>query len=426
MITLDDKTKARILKYITVGGLGGATVGGGVGLLNLLSDLSEKAKEQESSKDDDILYVELPPGIENPEKFIRLQNNKKAQVSEDSDDAQYAEGDVSSLEAALALLLGLGAAGVTYKGTRSFLQYRKKKEKQKELDRAQRAYFAELHKKNNPDEYKVASLTKESDGPLGTTAWLAALAAVLASGVGTYTLLDKHYPAVETDEPKNLKPKKIVYTIPKEKNKDNGEGDKIDPDDDSQPSRSETDKIACMVSDAKIKEFLLRDILNNEKQASESQLADLVNAIALGKSEELKYTPIHEMFEKSSEYKESADETKKDLAVSYLCNDGYYGEVLAPLLISETLESKPIIVKSAEHLDEDSQRIGLMFLNGMVEDCRVETMCKIAGKEIPTQIGDLHKQAAIVEQFEEQDYADFYDELIKTDNLYNYVKNYDV
>lgn len=397
-----DLKNAELVRYILSGALGGLTVGGGIGLANLLLNLQKKQEKLTDKYEDEELIIDLPEKFDDLDSLVDL----KKESSDNTDDKE----EFTALNKAIATILGLGTAMTGYYGIRSLLQKKRNKDNIEDLDSVQRAYFTDLLRAN-----KSASTEQpmEKRAVLDTVFTLMLLAG-LASGVGTYSFLNKTYPTLKDTSPDVLRPKRIRYRYPKEdKEKTEATNTDKEPDETDKTPEFSNESSERVVSASYNREYLLRNIIGNTKQAEDSGLSNLVNAIALGHIDELMLSDIDSIIEKSACYTERASKEKQDLAISYLSTSEFFGTALEPLLVAESLETTPVFAKAAEFLSPDDIETITHFTVGMINDCRAEALHNYTGLELTTK---FNKKASIIETPQDYILADLYKELITTNN----------
>ena len=297
-----------VLKTLIGGGLLGGGVGAATGLARHLSNLNDKVKaQQDTSKDDDILYVNLPA--------------KRAGKEDRNTAGTFA----------MAGLAGLMGTYGAYNLVRDVYSKMRKRELQKEIDQSQQAYIGGL------------SGTKEASGQFSgiTTgvgsAYLAGLLSILGSAIITNKILQKQFPAIKS--PLRNRPRKIVIRqAPDEQGMD-----KTIPVEDASPEAMEN---------------VVRMNLENGKSASVNELEDVVCAVANGRADELldvlySNSPdgVDTMLDlvKGAGF-EKVSSVNRNLAITWICTDPVMSKALAPVVAAEHYSWNPYC-KMASFID---------------------------------------------------------------------------
>lgn len=292
--------------------LGGAALGGGTALVASLANYLSKLKEDDSSKDDDTLYVRRAP----------------------------AEGvKEASMGGALALAGGALSTMGTYTLISKLYHALLKNQAQSELDKAQQVYleaqgFTPVKNKSTEQE-KKADFRGFSTGELLASLPVALpLLLALGSGVGAYKLLDKNFPKT-TAKPKAPKRIEIV-------------------DDPEEEDVYGSEKAASFMDDDCL-EFMIQQSLSNP--APVSDVNNLVHAIAGGDLPEFKKAASAVGFFNALNMVKGAaarevDPLDKQLAVTYLSKSAEFKNQMAVLVAGEHAERFPVHYKQASALPE--------------------------------------------------------------------------
>lgn len=285
-----------VLKMLAGGALTGGGLAAATSAFRHIDSLQHKVKrQQDTSQDDDILYLNLPP--------------KKASANA----ATFATGG----------LAGILGTYLAYNLVRGQVQKMRKKELQKELDQSQQVYLGGLTKQAS--QFPVVS-------KVVGTGYLAALMAALGSAVITNRVLQKQFPAIKP--PNRDKPRKIVLRTGKEEAAVEAP-DKVTPD---------------MV------EGMMHTHLQQTKAASESGFADLVAAAAQGRCNEIYNNSwdLDLMFDtvKGARFTKVSSFHER-LAVTWLSNQPQISAAITPLLAAELQTTTPGWHKLASHIEPE-------------------------------------------------------------------------
>ena len=335
-IAFDERGNQKFRKFLTGGLAGGTSVGLGLALMNYLKELRDETKE-DTSADDNTLYLDIPETPQVPGAPV-----KRATIS-------------GGVGATVAVLAGLGSAAAVRKA----FQELKKKELQKQLDKAQVAYTGNVVEESKESKKKASSGVPMQPGDIATSAPLAAiLLTTLASGALTYKGLGKYFPAAK--KPTSLAPKRVVIRRKKSQ-----------PSVYEEPNDEETEKTAsyeefpsCDMDDDAL-EFVVKIAMNNP--ARHSDLRNLVHAVAAGRHGELCKHGYEYGMESTLDLVKNASESNMHeerlaLAVSHCVKSAFLRPIIEVLAFSEFNDMAPVSVKAASEMSEEAQ----------------ETLCKIA------------------------------------------------
>lgn len=341
-----------IRKYL----LGGAAIGGGAGLVTSLSNHLKTVQREgdDSSKDDDTIYLNLPG----------QQPIKQAVIG-----------------GGLALAGGALATLGSYAAVRKAYQAMKRKRMQAELDEAQNAYLGSVE-----TEGKSASMDA-SGKPMGMVELLtsAPIAVPILLGLGSGALahkfLDSSFPARRKRQ--TLGPRRVVLrTQPP-----------------ATPDEELPEEMKSASDHTSGAELLVQLVLGNPKQASLSELTDMVAAAATGRCNEMELA-----FANSAviglELVKGASETPSSLPL-YMLGAGYVTKsaMLSPtvrqLAAAEFADMAPTFFKLAGELDEDTAEALMSIMDQVQDAVRHDTV--IDAVRVP----DMSKHASAVPGEEE-------------------------
>lgn len=346
-IALTPRSKELIKNYL----IGGAALGGSGALLtslvNYINTLKQQVPAGEESEDDDTLYL-----------------NVGKSANESSGATDLAAGGV-------ALTGGLLSTLGTYALVRKLYQNIKRKQLQEELDQAQQSFLT-----NAQQEADVKNAAAGKPMGLAELAWSAptafTLLSAIAAGALTNKALDKTFPRVK--KPKDVAPKRIVIRKkPKEKqNEEEGE--------EKAASAEQTDDAL---------EFLVH-LCMGSKSAAQSELVDIVHAIAQGRGPELTANILEYGFDSAMDTIKGASEIditplQKQCAIGYCVKNAALNPIVALLAAAEYNDMAPKFTKIASLQNKDC----------------LDTLVKIAGV-----LGALNRSEAtngLVDRFETDD-----------------------
>ena len=324
-IALSERNKDIIKNYL----VGGAALGGSTALMtsliNYINSLKSQVKKKEdTSADDETLYVNI---------------DKAAGVTEDA------------LAGGAAMTGGALTALGSYALVRKLYQKIKRQQLQEELDKAQQSFLEsakeEAKVKNAADEGRPLSV---GETVLSLPVAISLLSA-LAAGAITNKGLEKTFPAAK--KPKSLAPKKVVIRrTPKEL--------------ENEEEKAAYDKSAATHEDDAL-EFLMH-LCMGSKSAAQSELVDIVHAVAQGRGEEFKTSMLEYGFDHAMDTIKGASETpitaeQKQFAIGYCVKNAALNPVVSMLAAVEYNDMAPRFTKLASLQTEEA----------------VETLVKIAG-----------------------------------------------
>lgn len=336
---------ATVLKLFAGGALTGAGIGAGTNYLRQLQSLQEQANsEHDTSKDDDVVYLNLPANRLSPPMPKMAAANSASTFA----------------------LGGLGAATglyLSYNAVRDIFQKARHRQLQKELDRSQQIYLTGL---NNSALQKNASQFNLLSQGVGS-AYLVALLTALGSAVATNKILQKKFPPIES--PMRGKPRKIVLRSV------DPAGTPVTPDEVATPPAVTPDAV----------EGVLRTHLGNPKAASASGFSDLISAMAVGRQEECKHVlrtaGINGLFSaiKGARFVKSSS-LNKNLAISSYVLDPLLSAALNPVLASEFYDQANGLCKLAAYIPPRFQEELVKLSESAVQNVRAGTFGKITSR----------------------------------------------
>jgi hypothetical protein len=318
---IDPRTAHLLKKFV----LGGAALGGGIGLTtslaNYLKYMSDKANVNDSSQDDDILYVDVP----------EEQINKGANVS----GWPGVGSGVAMAGGAVSLLV---ANALVKKLYNKF----KKKQLQQDLDQAQQVYWEDLPKEAAAGK-PMSGLETLAGIPVSLT-----LLAALASGALTKKTLDHYFPKSEASERPDNKPKEVKLR--------------------SRPAAPALTDDEGKVVEASTQEMLLTQDLvisslleGMDKRAS--ALPDLVHAVAKGRLKELEDSVVDNgikttlaLCKGASLYSDVSD-LEKWAAIAMINRSPELSDTARVLLATEVEDNLPFFSKQASNLAEEDRDV---------------------------------------------------------------------
>jgi hypothetical protein len=335
-----------VMKLFAGGALTGAGVGAGTSLAHYLQSIDEKARRQsDTSYDDDVLYVDLPP------KGQPLANRRAINAPK-----WASANSVGTFVAGSTA--GLAGTYLAYNAIRNMYNEARKKQLQKELDAAHHVYVGNLG--NQSDVQKAASqfgmLTKGVGVP-----YLALLLGALGTGVVANKALNKFFPPLE--RPYGTRPRKIVI---RSQNPDN---DVVD-----EPSGGVTpDEV----------EHLVRTTAADPKSASvDGGIADLIAAAAAGRCDEIRDNigiGVDFMLDtvKGARF-EPVSSVNQNLAISWIAADPIVSEAIQPVLAAEFHDMSPGIFKLASHIPKIYHDDLVGIVKVAMQECRKANYAKLA------------------------------------------------
>jgi len=307
-----------VMKLLAGGAVTGAGLGAGTSFLRYLKSLRDQAAV-DSSADDDTLYLDLPP---RPEPV----SGRRKWASTGT----FAAGGLAGLLGTL----------LAYNAVRDVYQRSRKKQLQRELDSAQNVYVGGLSTQ--------AGLAKDASqfSPLSKgvgTLYLAAVLTALGSGVVANKLLQKHFPPIRN--PNLGRPRKIVV-----RTKAPGEDPTGEEDDETVTPQGGVTPDAV--------ESLVRTNMSLPKTAhADGFTADLVMAAAAGRCDEIRDNIAEFGLDAALDMIKGArhddqSNVRKQLAVTWVCNDPLVSTAIEPVIASEFYDWAPGFCKLASFVPE--------------------------------------------------------------------------
>ncbi len=291
---------------------GGAALGTGVGaastLVQYLSQLNNRSKKKrDTSLDDDVLYLNLPPKM----AAIKSADNDRGTA------ATFAVGGLGSL---------MGAY-LAYNLVRNQAAAVRRKQLQAELDNAQNSYMTGLSGVKSASQFSGVSKVVGSG-------YLAGLLTILGSAILTNKLLQKQFPSGRQERPTT--PRKIVIRSAK-------------------PAPGMEKEIPAMGTTPDSMENLTRLNLANPKSASAWGLTDFVAAIAQGRGAELKDLVITAGLDAAMDVTKGASaepysKLGENLAISWIANDPIVSTAIEPYMAAQFFNDSPTFAKAASAL----------------------------------------------------------------------------
>lgn len=345
-------TKRADVDWPTVANMfaGGALTGAGVGattsFLRYLQSLQEQAaKAQDTSYDDDVLYLNLPrhrgstaPG------YPRIKQ-------------AFVGGDPSNSAATFAMsgLGGLLGGYLSYNLIRNRYHKMRQKQLQKELDQAQNLYLGGL---NTHAEFGKSAGQFSGVSKVFGAGYLATLLTALGSAVIANRILQKQFPAIKS--PNRDKPRKIVVRSV------------------GSPGQEVIDG---PVSPDAVENLARMNMAT--KTASTLDFRNVVAAAAQGRVEEIKDLAgygldcLFDGVKGASERKSSA--FRRNLAVNWVVADSQMRTALAPTLASNIHDMSPDFYwKAAKVPDSFKESLVGLAVSG-TRQARKETYRSVLG-----------------------------------------------
>jgi hypothetical protein len=328
-IALTPRSKELIKNYL----IGGAAMGGSAALLtslvNYINTLKQQAPKDKEREDDETLYLNVGKS------------------------AADGAGPTDLAAGGLALTGGLLSTLGTYALVRKMYQNIKRKQLQEELDRAQQSF---LQSAEAEGEVKRAATAGGQPMGLAELSWSSpvafALLSAIAAGALTNKALDKTFPRVK--KPKDTAPKRIVIRKNPEEQQEEEE-------------KNAYDKVAAVEQYDDGLEFLTH-LCMGSKSAAESELVDIVHAVAQGRGPDLTSHILEYGFDSAMDTIKGASEVKitpsqKQAAISYCVKSAALNPIVSMLAAAEYNDMAPKFTKIASLQNEEC----------------IETLLKIAG-----------------------------------------------
>lgn len=319
-IALTPRSKELIKNYL----IGGAAIGGSGALLtslvNYINTLKQQVPADAEKEDDDTLYLNV---------------GKTANES---------SGAMDFTAGGLALTGGLLSTLGTYALVRKLYQNVKRKQLQEQLDHAQQSFI-----ENANMEAQAKNAAAAPGKPMGLTelGWSApvafALLSAIAAGALTNKALDKTFPSIK--KPKDTAPKRIVVRKTPEK----------------EPAAEEEklayDKVAASEQADDALEFLVH-LCMGSKSASQSELVDIVHAVAEGRGPDLTSHILEYGFESAMDTIKGASDSsltpvQKQCAIGYCVKSAALNPIVSLLAAAEYMDMAPRFTKIASLQTEE-------------------------------------------------------------------------
>jgi len=327
-IALTPRSKELIKNYL----IGGAALGGSgallTSLINYINTLKQQVPSDTEKEDDDTLYL-----------------NVGKSANESSGATDLAAGG-------LALTGGLLSTLGTYALVRKLYQNIKRKQLQEQLDQAQQSFLESAQQEAESKSAAVAG--KPMD--LAELSWSYPVAftllSAIAAGALTNKALDKTFPRIK--KPKDTAPKRIVIR-------------KAQKEEENEEEKMAYDKIAATEQVDDALEFLMH-LCMGSKSASQSELVDIVHAVAQGRGPDLASHILEYGFDSAMDTIKGASEIditplSKQCAISYCVKSASLNPIVTLLAAAEYNDMAPKFTKIASLQSEEC----------------VDTLLKIAG-----------------------------------------------
>jgi len=347
---LSDVDGGNILRYL----LGGALTGGGLAAAyNYYKDYSELEDEVDAQEKEEM-------ESNNSRKMVNL--GKVASLHKEAE-YEYQYGNSAADKLLRWTATGAGLAG-GYFGIKEIYDRIKEKKLNEELEVAQEEYLNTLHAKREQERNKYASLDKSAE-VLGTSmAGMGSilLALAIASGVITNKSLDDAFPGVKPTgkkddlggRPISLKKRRsdpMANESPSDKTvlDENGEEIKTVSSDKSSDARDDAEEVGN----------LIRVTTADKEVEKNAGFDDLIHAVALGRTEEIKESipygidQVFDIIKGAGMEKISAFE--RELAIEVLASEPMLKEAFTPLFAAEYNEMSPYIVEASRNIKESSK-----------------------------------------------------------------------
>ena len=318
-IALTPRSKELIKNYL----IGGAAIGGSgallTSLINYINTLKQQVPSDTGKEDDDTLYLNVGKNA-----------NERSSLS-----------DVGA--GGVALTGGLLSTLGTYALVRKLYQNIKRKQLQEELDQAQQSFIENAQQEA---QTKNAASAAPAGKPMSLAefGWSAptafALLSAIAAGALTNKALDKTFPRVK--KPKDTSPKRIVIRkSPKE----------------DEEEKMAYDKVASAEQADDGLEFLMH-LCMGSKSASQSELVDIVHAVAQGRGPDLTNHMLEYGFDSAMDTIKGASEiditpVRKQFAISYCAKSAALNPVVSLLAAAEYNDMAPKFTKIASLQNEE-------------------------------------------------------------------------
>ena len=285
-----------VAKMLGGGAMLGAGAGAAVTFLNHLKELRQNANPPPT--DDNTLYLDLPARPQ-PRRKMASANANTAPTF------------------ALSSLAGLVGAGLAYNTVRDVYNRRRKREIEGDLSNEQHVYLGALPGMKQASQY---SLPTKVVG----TGYLGFLLTALGSAVVANKMLQKRFPPIQPATAGQ--PKRIVIRS-------------VDPKTHQPVSEMGSSDVS---PDAM--EGVVRTQMADTKMASHNDVVNVVCAVAAGRADEItsiaKEAGIDGMLDAVKGASQvDTDPVNRNLAITWICNDPFMREALAPTIASEFFKS---------------------------------------------------------------------------------------
>lgn len=344
-IALTPRSKELIKNYL----IGGAAMGGSAALLTSLVNYINTLKQQ------------IPSNDEENDENLYINVGKSAKDSAGASD--FAAGGI-------ALTGGLLSTLGTYALVRKLYQDIKRKQLQEQLDSAQQEFIQaadaegaakKAGDENNGSPMSLAELSYSV--PVAFT-----LLSALAAGALTNKALDKTFPRLK--KPKNNAPKRIV--IRKAPNEDS---------EIQEEEKNAYDKLAAKEQYEDGLEFLMH-LCMGSKSAAQSELVDIVHAVAQGRGPDLTNHILEYGFDSAMDTIKGASEVpadsmRKQTAIGYCVKSAVLNPIVSMLASAEYNDMAPKFTKIASMQNEECASTLLKIAGVIGALNRVETLEKL-------------------------------------------------
>jgi hypothetical protein len=328
-IALTPRSKELIKNYL----VGGAALGGSGALLtslvNYLNTLKSQTKKDTDEEDDNTLFLNV--------------NAKKAEDVNKSHAADFAAGG-------MAMTGGLLSTLGTYALVRKLYQNIKKKQLQEQLDKAQQEFIQSAEAEGEAKRAAQAGPgTAMGLGEIGVSLPVAfALLSALAAGSITNMSLNKYFPRLKKKT--DLAPKRIVIRKTPEEQEQQPE---------LEEEKNAYDKIAQEEQESDALDFLI-NICMGSKAASQSELVDIVHAVAQGRGADFTQHLLEYGFDSALDTIKGAGEVpitaeRKQYAISYCTKSAALSPGVALLAAAEYNDMAPRFTKISSLQNEEAQ-----------------------------------------------------------------------
>lgn len=338
-IALNERSQDLIKNYL----MGGAALGGSAALLTSLANYlkmlkEEKTDKEDTSQDDDTLYINMP---------------QKA-ATNDPDHTGLIDYSAGGLAMGGGALAALG----TYALVRKLYQDMKRKELQAQLDSAQQTFLdsaeEEGKQKQAADGKPMGIPEMLSGSPVAFT-----LLSALAAGALANMALNKTFPRVIQNTDKG--PKKVVI---RRKAPDLNEAPQLEQEEPEEEVLPEQEKYSNFDDGLE----LLLGLTMNSKSASQSELVDIVHAVAQGRHNEFVSNMLEYGFDTALSTVKGASETPisaldKQIAIGLCVKSAALQPVISLLAAAEYNDMAPRFTKIAGYQAAQDRDILIKIAN---------------------------------------------------------------